>query len=109
MKTTLSSYDFVNAFSRAYRETQFSRSARFALFDYLDQVEQDTGEEIELDVISLCCDFTEYATALEGAMAYEFLPDADESEEKQEQDALGYLRENTQVITFSGGIIVQNY
>jgi hypothetical protein len=29
------------------------------LFDYLEQYEEDTGQEIELDVISLCCDYSE--------------------------------------------------
>jgi len=30
-----------------------------ALFDHLENVEEDTGEQIELDVIGLCCDYEE--------------------------------------------------
>ena len=29
------------------------------MFDYLEQYEEDTGEELKLDVIALCCDFAE--------------------------------------------------
>ena len=30
------------------------------MFDHLQEYENDTGGELELDVIALCCDFTEY-------------------------------------------------
>ena len=29
------------------------------IWEYLEQYENDTGEEIELDVIAICCDFSE--------------------------------------------------
>lgn len=31
-----------------------------ALFDYLEAYEEDTGDEVEFDVIALCCEYTEY-------------------------------------------------
>ena len=31
------------------------------MFDYLEAYEMDTGEEIELDVVSICCDYSESA------------------------------------------------
>jgi hypothetical protein len=31
-----------------------------ALFQYLESLEDDTGDKIELDVIALCCDYSEY-------------------------------------------------
>ena len=31
-----------------------------ALFEYLVSLEEDTGEEMELDVIGICCEFYEY-------------------------------------------------
>ena len=60
MKQTVSEYDFVQAFRDMNRENQFSEAGLSALFDYLEQYEDNTGEEIELDVIALCCDFVEY-------------------------------------------------
>ncbi len=106
MKTTVSSYDFVNAFDQCGRSDQFSRAGRFALFEYLESIEDDTGEEMELDVIALCCDFSEYPTAKKAAEEYGWEADADASEEEQEEAALEHLRDNTQVIEYDGGIII---
>ncbi len=60
MKTTINEYDFIEAFKSAGRENQFTSEGLVALFDYLDELEQETGEETELDVIALCCGFAEY-------------------------------------------------
>jgi hypothetical protein len=30
------------------------------LFDYLEEYEESTGEDIEFDMVALCCDYTEY-------------------------------------------------
>ena len=59
MKTTVSIYDFREAFRQAGRENQFSYEALGLLFEYFEEVEQDTGEEIELDVIAICCEYSE--------------------------------------------------
>jgi hypothetical protein len=60
MKQTVSEYDFVEAFDKANRKENFSRQGRRELYDYLTEVGLGMGEEIELDVITLCCEFTEY-------------------------------------------------
>ena len=60
MKTTVSLFDFQDAFSDMNRESNFSYEGKKALFEYLENYEEETGEEIELDVIALCCEFTEY-------------------------------------------------
>jgi hypothetical protein len=59
MKTTVSRYDFERAFVDANRKENFSYEGLNALFDYLEDYEEQTGEEIELDVIALCCDYSE--------------------------------------------------
>ena len=59
MKKTINFYDFVKAFTDAGRAEQFSREALAGIFDYIEQAERDAGEELELDVIAICCDFTE--------------------------------------------------
>jgi hypothetical protein len=64
MKTTINAYDFRNAFM-ALRPDNFTYAGLTALFDYLEDRESDTGEELELDVIALCCDFAEYANISE--------------------------------------------
>ena len=60
MKKTINEFEFVQAFDDYMRSENFSRAGRFALYEYLTEYEEDTGEEIELDVIALCCEFTEY-------------------------------------------------
>jgi hypothetical protein len=42
------------------RPDNFSRRGLVALFDYLEDYEESTGEELELDVIALCCEFSEF-------------------------------------------------
>ena len=59
MKQTVNLHDFRDAFYRMGRKDQFSYEGLEILFNYIEEMEQDTGEEIELDVIALCCDYAE--------------------------------------------------
>ena len=59
MKTRVYLDDFVQSFKDHGRESQFSRPALYGLFNYIEEYEDSTGEDIELDVIALCCDYTE--------------------------------------------------
>ena len=58
MKQTISSFQFRDAFMEC-RPNNFSYTGRQALFEYLEQYEEDTGEQIEFDPIALCCEYTE--------------------------------------------------
>ena len=125
MKQSINAYDFERAFVLADRKDQFSYDGLKALFEYLEDFEDDMGEEIELDVIALCCDYSEYDSALECAKDYPFdVPeDLDKSdygnidqttfdnlqEEIREEAALEYLRDHTSVIEFNTGIIIQSF
>ena len=60
MKKTINFYDFERAFIDMGRENQFSYEGKKALFEYLEEYEELSGHEIELDVIALCCEYTEY-------------------------------------------------
>lgn len=51
---------FCDEFTTTGRQNQFSYEGKKALFEYLEKYEESTGEKIDLDVIGLCCDFTEY-------------------------------------------------
>lgn len=59
MKTTVSKHDFRKAFEDYNRQDNFSYEGLDALFDYLENYEEETDSEIELDVIALCCEFME--------------------------------------------------
>lgn len=60
MKQTITETDFIRAFHDCSRGTQFSHAGLVALYDYLTELEEDCGIDIELDVIALCCEFTEF-------------------------------------------------
>jgi hypothetical protein len=59
MKQTINFYEFAAQF-QSIRPNSFSREGLIALWEYLEQSEEDMGEEMEFDVIALCCDFIEY-------------------------------------------------
>lgn len=52
--------DFLKEFEELGRENHFSYEGKKALYDYLNELSEDLGEPIELDVIAICCEFTQY-------------------------------------------------
>lgn len=58
MKQTVDFYAFRTAFEQRNRFDQFGHDGLSVLFDYLTDWESDCGEELELDVIALCCDYS---------------------------------------------------
>lgn len=113
MKQTLNYYAFEKAFHDCDRFDQFGYAALRALFDYLEELEEDCGTEIELDVIALCCDWTAHGSAVEACALYAESDVATELDaEDAEEQCLEWLREQTQVIEFDaspsgkGGILV---
>jgi hypothetical protein len=58
MKTTVNLYDFRREFAEC-RPNNFSYDGLGLLFEFLEQLEDDTGDEFELDVIALCCEWNE--------------------------------------------------
>ena len=57
MKKLITEADFIQEFNR---ENTFSRKGLLALYDYFCDFEEATGEDVELDVIAICCEFSEY-------------------------------------------------
>ena len=111
MIQAINKYEFERAFDDHGREDQFSYDGLNALFGYLENYGEETGEAVELDVIALCCDYCEYDNALEAAIAYGYTPDEDEDEDEDEieEAATEYLNDRTMVIVFDSGIIIQQF
>jgi hypothetical protein len=59
MKTTVTFSEFHDSFKRMERDNHFSYQGFRVLYDYFEDYEQDTGEEVELDVIAICCEYAE--------------------------------------------------
>ena len=100
MKSTITLNDFVNCDALT---NNFSYDGLVALFDYLEQYEEDCGIELDFDPVALRCDFTEY-TDIKNAFE-NYLPD----DNLADDDMLEYLQDNTQVILFKTGIILLDF
>jgi len=59
MKITVTESMFCEQFKRL-RPENFTNAALESLFAYYEEMEQGSGEEMELDVVAICCDWTEY-------------------------------------------------
>lgn len=111
MKITLTESQFISQFMQV-RPNSFSRPALSALFDHLEEMEEMMDEEIEMDAVALCCDWTEYDSALEAAIAHNFQPDSLELSKRveAEEQALEFLHRNTITLELgNGGVIFQNF
>jgi len=110
MKQTIDRYGFIRAFERADRASQFSRAALDAMFDWIEEREQDIGEEMELDVIALCCEWSEYETVQEAASVYGWEAPERGDDESGDEMALEWLEDRTHVISLdSGGVVIVQF
>jgi hypothetical protein len=103
----------------------WTRAGAYALAEYLENLEEDTGEQIEFCRVSLRCDFSEYADLEDWAVDYF-------SDSKQASDAMGleldmdgetwtgdeeeiqdairsHIQDHGTLIEFNGGIIVSSF
>ena len=109
MKQTLNQESFIQAFEDMFRAKQFSRQGLSALFDYFEQYEQDTGEQLELDVIAICCEYSEDSYK---DIASSFDIDLEDlTEKKAKQAVMDFLCDNTSVIgeTEDGVFVYQQF
>jgi len=58
MKTTVNFTEFRDHFY-GIRPDNFSYDGLKILFEHFEEIEESTGDEIELDVIGFCCEFAE--------------------------------------------------
>jgi hypothetical protein len=88
---------FCDSFRGSYKNN-FSYEGKRALFDYLEEYENSTGEKIELDPIALCCDYSEYESLGDCLKEYDNITDRAD------------LENHTQVIDLeNGGVIIQQF
>ena len=94
-----------------FQTGSFSRGGALALVKYLEQIEQETGEDMELDPVGLACDFTEYNSLREAAGDYSDTPEWDNSLTDAENNARirAFFQDNSTLIEFEGGVIVQGF
>jgi len=124
MKKTMTTYDIAHELLQD-TNAAWTRAGAFALAEHLEQYEEETGEEMEMDVVAIRCDFSEYSSLEDWAVDYF-------SDSKQASDAMGleldmdgqtwtsdeeeirdairsYIQDNGQLVEFDGGIIVSSF
>jgi hypothetical protein len=94
MKTTIDFNDFREAFRRYDRLGSYSPEGLRALFNHFEQYEEETGQEVELDVIAICCDYDENHWEDVAANYSIDLTDCEDEEDKISA-VREYLEENT--------------
>jgi hypothetical protein len=106
MKTTVNFSHFRDSFTKANRTDQFSYDGLYIIFDYLEQYEKESSIEFELDVIAICCDFSEeYCEDIATSYNIDISDCIDESEILE--TVRNYLYDHTTVIgTLENGNIV---
>jgi len=123
MKRTLTNYEIAHELLQD-ENAAWTRAGALALAEHLEQYEQDIGEELELDVVAIRCEFTEYASLEEWAgIHFRSHLDAvnelgltigdggalEESSEEQDEAIRDFIQENGRLIEFDGGIIVSSF
>lgn len=93
---TLSKSSFIDAFKQSSRKDQFSYEALGAIFDYLEEYSNDTGENVEVDIVGICCDFAESSLS-ELACSYDIDLEGLEGEDRLEA-VVSYMENNTSVL-----------
>ena len=101
MIQTIDSSDFCNAFRNSSYDDKFSHAALELIFEYLE----DQDSSMELDVVSVSCDYTEDSPEI---IAENYSIDISECDDDQEiEDAvIEYLESNTIYIGKANGTLV---
>ena len=117
MKITLNTYQIADELLKD-SNARWSRAGAFALAEYLEEYEENTGEESELDVCAVRGEFSEHPSLLD--WAHDYFSNAleelgfDETEENDDDDEIddkirSYIQDHGQLIEFDGGVIVSSF
>lgn len=110
MKQSITFSQFVDAFRSHDRYDSFGYQGLRVIFEYLEQYEEDTGEELELDVIAICCDYNMMSfddVAREYNIDLAHLDAEDYDYEEQCEDAvLDYLNDHTVVLGQCADVVI---
>ena len=105
MKTEMTTYECAKALNHD-EYANWTRSAAFALVEYLEQMEEDCGTSIEFDPVALRCEFSEYKSLQDFANEYW----ATDSQRLTRDEVIKeYIEHRSTLIEFDGGILVQGF
>ena len=100
MKTQVTMHDFIDTFNHMGRSESFSYDGFRALYDWIEEDDENSGVESEFDVIALDGNFTEYAGLEEFQKNYN----------KEDYPDIESINDATIVIPVGDdGFIIQNF
>lgn len=111
MKTTLSSSEAVRRLMDD-DNANWGYASACALVAHLQTMEEDTGEEMEFDVVAIRCDYSKYDSALDAAREYGYdeEPEPEQDDDDRERDALEWLQDRTTVVMANRhGVVIANF
>lgn len=116
MKKTLTTYDIARELL-ADERAAWSYAGAMTLAEWLEASEEASGEEMELDIVAIRCEFGEHASLI--AWASEYWGDAERASAEIGLDSLDegernekirlFVQDRGELLEFDGGIIVSNF
>ena len=108
MKRTLRTEDMVDELVRD-EYARWTREGARAIIEHLEDMEEQTGEEMEFDKVAIRCQWTEYETLEEAATA--LIPDFNNWAKDYDEDELlrqieQELADSSTILHFSGGFAI---
>ena len=120
MKRTLNTADIAETLF-ADENANWSWNGAVSLAEYLEELEDSLGEEMEFDKVAIRCDFSEYDSLQDWIMEYQGKPlegalkdsgidlEGEENEEEIDELIRSFIQDHGTLIEFSGGIIVSSF
>lgn len=109
---TLQASDLYNLACKMGRGKQFGYDGWLAIGDYLEQLSDDIGENIEVDIVGICCEYSMSEDVNDWWKECGVYSDIDseeweEMDDKEKLEAIeNYLQENTSVVTCQENLII---
>ena len=104
MKNSVNFSQFCDAFIDYDRNDNFSYEGKRALFDYLEQYEEDCDTKIELDIIALCVEYSDLT--YEDILNTYDVDIAEYDDDERNELIRDWLQQNTQVIEVDDEIVI---
>ena len=112
---TVCSSDLYDMACRMNRGNNFGYNGWRAIGDYLESLSDDLGEDVEIDIISICCDYSMAESADDAYMQYDHLhgvdlPEEEAWEELTEEEKLetieAFLQHKTTIVICEDDLII---
>ena len=112
---TVDSSDLYHLACKMARGDGYGYKGWKAIGNYLEELSEDTGEDIEIDIIAICCEYSMAESVEEFFMEFdhlhgEDLPDEEEWEELTEEEKLetikAFLQHRSSVVVCEDDLII---